>query len=169
MKKAGSVALLLLVACGDDTATQATPQPTPAAIASPTPTPVAEKVCIPAPTKDHPTQCDSGRPPVFDGQIVAAQAALRRSHPEFYGEGFEGREVIVGPHLYTPALVQELEALGLCALFRFQSPDETWVKEPNREPDHSTFSEHWDVLASREKRRQEEWHGLAATCVPPQF
>lgn len=139
----------------------ATPAPTPTPTAVPTPTTLT---CQLAAQDDCGRSgcCREGGTPQFDGEIAAAQDALRRSSPELFNSNGSLR---VDEVTYTSALARKItEMFGLCARGggggTSISRDEVAVKRDN------SLSQNTDVILGSNNM---PYVGGNYTCRPASF
>lgn len=90
-----------------------TPAPTPTPTPSPTPTPVGTCTLPSMPDCGATGCCREGGTPLFDAEIIGAQAAVRQSRPEWFRPNGSLRVTDVE---YTAAVAEKLtELYSLCA------------------------------------------------------
>ncbi len=101
--------------CGGGSPTAApTPAPTPIPTPTPAPTPTPVGTCTLTAMPDCGSSCcREGGTPLFDAEILEAQAAVRADHPDWFRPKGTLR---VGDEQYTEAVAAKItELFGLCA------------------------------------------------------
>lgn len=114
------LSLLAIGACGDSesnppTGVVPTPTPAPSATPTPAPTPTPVGTCTLAAMPDCGALgcCREGGTPLFDAEIIGAQAAVREAHPDWFRPNGTLR---VDDVTYTEGVAQKLtEIYSLCA------------------------------------------------------
>jgi len=115
------LAVLTLGACGDESPTAnptpaptPTPAPAPSATPTPAPTPTPVATCTAEPMPDCGASCcREGGTPLFDAEIIEAQAAVKADHPTWFKPNGSLR---VGEEQYVDAVAKKItELFGYCA------------------------------------------------------
>lgn len=146
-----TAALLHWSCCGcDDKALTPTAVATPAPTPSPTATP---NTCTIATSPPADFRCAKEPPPVFEAIVVAAQAQVRREHPEI----FDGSGRVISQETYTGWVAQTLRSQGRCAIGG--TDDEISIKANNQS------SELYDLVTGG----RETWTNYVFTCRPSLF
>jgi hypothetical protein len=98
-------------------------------------------------------RCAAEPPPRFEAQVVAAQAQVRREHPEL----FDGSGKVVSQNLYTGWVAETLKAQRVCAIGG--TDDEISVRSD------SSSSELYDLVTGN----RDTWTNYVFTCRPSLF
>ncbi len=141
-------ALLHSGCCGCDDAPT-----TPTVVATPTPAPTATPFACAVGGLPGSFRCAAEPPPRFEAQVAAAQAQVRREHPDV----FDSSGKVISQETYTGWVATTLRAQGVCAIGG--TDDEISVKSD------SSSSELYDLVTGG----RDTWTNYVFTCRPSLF